>query len=271
MTFDLARYLARIDHAAEPPSVAALTALQTAQMRAIAFENTEVLLGGVPNLAPDAIWRKLVEERRGGYCLELNALFGAALTALGYTSRSVLGRVRMGAPTGGPRAHLAHLVALDGQDWLADTGFGGPGPAYPMPCGQEDPVDTPQGRYRLRHDPETGEEVLEREMPGAVWFSLYGFDRVPVTPPDVEAANVVCARWDLAPFPHHLMMSRLTEGGRYGLFDTALTGPQGQSRHLASAADLGTVLTDLFRLPSDPARDAALWLRIASAPLKAAV
>jgi len=271
MTFDLARYLDRINHAAEPPSVAALMALQTAQMLAIAFENTEVLLGRVPDLEPASIWRKLVEERRGGYCLELNALFGSALGALGYTSRPVLGRVRMGAPTGGPRAHLAHIVTLDGQDWLADTGFGGPGPAHPLPCDHSEPVDTPQGRYRLRHDPEAGEEVLEREMPGGVWFALYGFDRVPVTPPDIEAANVVCARWDLAPFPHHLMMSRLTTGGRYGLFDTALTGPQGQSRHLTSAAHLGTVLTALFGLPADLARDEAIWHRIAPEPLKEAV
>ncbi|PKP70283.1 MAG: hypothetical protein CVT82_07200 [Alphaproteobacteria bacterium HGW-Alphaproteobacteria-4] len=65
------------------------------------------LAGRLPGLAPHAVWRKSVLERRGGYCLELNALLGYALTALGFRAEPVLGRVRMGAAVGGPRTHLA--------------------------------------------------------------------------------------------------------------------------------------------------------------------
>lgn len=261
MSFDLAAYLTRIDHRAEAPSSAALAALQEAQLRAVPFENTGPLLGQVPDLSDTAIWTRLVSERRGGYCLELNRLFGAALIALGYRIRPILGRVRMGAPAGGPRTHLAHIVTVDGADWLADTGFGGPGPERPLRLGSVATQQDRLGRFRLRPDMDTGETVLERETPDG-WFGLYGFDAVPVTAPDVEAANVVCSRWTLSPFPRHLMLNRVTETGRVSLFDRHLTEDRG-ARELTSAEDLAFVLATLFALPADPAVD--LWNRIAPA------
>ncbi|EYD76159.1 N-hydroxyarylamine O-acetyltransferase [Rubellimicrobium mesophilum DSM 19309] len=182
MPFDLTGYLARIDHDPLPVSPEGLTALQIAQLRVIPFENSEPLLGRVPDLAPSAIWRKLVVEKRGGYCLELNTLLGQALEVLGYQATPILGRVRMGAASGGPRAHLAHIVTLDGTEWLVDAGFGGPGPEAPLMLGWEAPAEQGCGTYRLRPDAATGEQVLERQTPDG-WFALYGFDRVPVTAP----------------------------------------------------------------------------------------
>lgn len=90
------------------------------------------LLGAVPDLSDAAVWEKLIEARRGGYCFELNKLFGHALVALGFDVQPILCRVRMGAPAGGPRTHRAFIVSIGGVDWLADAGFGGPGPAEPL-------------------------------------------------------------------------------------------------------------------------------------------
>lgn len=134
MTFDLSTYLARIElpAAACPPTLAGLARLQHAQMSAIPFENLDPYLGAVPDLAPEAVWQKLVVARRGGYCFELNQLFGRALTELGFQVRPVLGRVRMGAPVASTRAHLAWIATVDGADYLVDTGFGGPGAIAPL-------------------------------------------------------------------------------------------------------------------------------------------
>jgi N-hydroxyarylamine O-acetyltransferase len=132
MTFDLSLYLKRLGLAAVPPGLDGLAALQAAQMRAIPFEAIDPLLGVVPDLAPGAIWAKLVLGGRGGYCLEQNALLGFALDALGHDATPVLGRVRLGAPEGGPRAHHAWIVTLPDGAYLVDAGFGGPGPAGPV-------------------------------------------------------------------------------------------------------------------------------------------
>lgn len=259
MDFDLSAYLARIGHRPAPPSAAGLAALQAAQLRAIPFENTEPFLGRVPDLSHGALRQKIVAAGRGGYCLELNRLFGGALAALGYAARPILGRVRMGAAAGGPRAHLAHVVTLAGRDWLADTGFGGPGPEHPLRLDTAGAQDDRLGRFRLRPDAATGETVLERATPDG-WFALYGFDAVPVTAPDIEAANVVCSRWALSPFPHHLMLNRVTADGRVSLFDRQVSDGEGQ-RALAGVDDLARVLATRFALPADTAP--ALWARLA--------
>jgi N-hydroxyarylamine O-acetyltransferase len=180
MTFDLSRYLDRIGLRAVPPGLAGLAALQAAQIRAIPFEAIDPLLGIVPDLTPDAIWTKLVLNRRGGYCLEQNALLAAALDALGYASQPVLGRIRLGAPEGGPRAHHALIVRLPEGEHLVDAGFGGPGPAGPVRLGDEAEQIIAGGRFRVTHDEGHGETVLETLTPDG-WHSLYGFDRATVT------------------------------------------------------------------------------------------
>lgn len=260
MSFDLPTYLARIGHEPLPVSAEGLAALQQAHLRAIPFENTEPLLGRIPDLDPDAIWRKLVIEKRGGYCLEVNDLFGQALDALGYDRRSILCRVRLGGPGGGPRNHLALIVTLDGQEWLADVGFGGREPEGPMPLGSDAAVVQPNGTFRVRREEGTGEEVLESETPQG-WFALYSFDRSPVASGDLLAASLVCAHWDKSPFPVHLIMSRFAPGGRVGLVDRTLELPAGP-KELKSAADLSEAITRIFGLPSDAGRDAAIWTRI---------
>lgn len=246
MDLRISDYLARIGHRPAPPSPAALRALQAAQLAAIPFENIDPFLGILPDLDDRAIWRKLVHAGRGGYCLELNALFGTALSALGYAATPVLGRVRMGAPTGGFRAHLAHVVRFGEAVFLADVGFGGPAPEAPMQIGQAGEQLDRLGRFRLRDDRVTGETVLERLTPEG-WFALYGFDLVPVTDADRIGANFLCTRLPHSPFPNHLMLNRVTAAGRSSLFDLRLTTPEGE-RTIASEADLARVLAGEFTL-----------------------
>ncbi len=265
MIFHLPDYLKRIglDRAEATPE--GLAALQAAQMRSITFENIEPLLGAVPDLEPAAIWRKLVAEERGGYCFELNTLFGAALKATGFTARRVLARVRNGAPEGGPRSHLAWLVETGGRTLLADTGFGGPGTVTPLDTAARAPQQTPSGLYRLREDEAAGELVLEKQV-GDDWFSLFGFDRVPVRDADVEAANVVCARWDKAPFPSHLMMARHGNGSRVSLFDLNFSqdiGGDVTRRVLSSRDELRACLEEHFAIACDREQIFLIWQKLA--------
>ncbi|MDN3720009.1 arylamine N-acetyltransferase [Roseibium salinum] len=152
MSFDLAPYLHRIGLESCSADLAGLRQLQSAQISAIPFENVLPFSGRVPDLAGESLWRKLVDERCGGFCFELNSLLGNALEAVGFTSRKVLARVRMGEAEGGARTHLAFVVALDGQEWLVDAGFGGRAPAEPVRIaeGEEQPIRDQV--YRIRFD-----------------------------------------------------------------------------------------------------------------------
>ena len=122
----LAEYLERIGHGWNVrPDLETLRSLHRAHVEAIPFEALDVQLSSVPSMEPNAIFNKLVGQRRGGWCYEMNGLFGEALQQIGFevtrvscgVMRHVGGEERRGT-------HLALLVRLDGEDWLADVGFG---------------------------------------------------------------------------------------------------------------------------------------------------
>lgn len=241
MTFELDKYLEKIKLAKPAPTAEGLAKLQKAQLSAIAFENIDPLRKVLPNLEPSALCRKILNDGRGGYCLELNGLFGLALEALGFRFEPILARVRMGRAQGGPRSHLAFLVNIEKTLWLADAGFGGPGASKPLllNCEQIQLID--HDVFRLKNDAETGETVVEKYHDND-WMALYGFDRAQVQHCDLEAANVLCStrsQYQFSPFPESLVMSRHTERGRIQLFNRTFTETRGyrQSKRTIDTVD----------------------------------
>jgi N-hydroxyarylamine O-acetyltransferase len=122
----LAAYLNRIHYTgSHQPTLATLRALHRAHLLAIPYENLDIHLGYTLTLDLYHIYHKIVEERRGGWCYEMNGLFAWALGELGFDVR-LLGS-SVGEPAqGGVDGDLDHLilqVRLD-QPWLADVGFG---------------------------------------------------------------------------------------------------------------------------------------------------
>lgn len=264
MAFDLPTYLDRIGLTDCAPTLAGLTTLQRAQMTSIPFENIDPFTGIVPDLALDAVWEKLVLSGRGGYCFELNALLGEALQAIGFDARPVLGRVRMGAPVGAARAHLAWIVHIDRRDCFVDAGFGGPGALAPLELVADAEQAAPNGRFQFRPDHQTAELVLERWTGGA-WFSLHGVSEDPFTPADVHAANFLCARWPEFSFVDNLLMSRHGPDGQVTLMNRAakLTGPDGvRIWTVETREELEALIAGPFGITTGAAILDTIWQRL---------
>jgi N-hydroxyarylamine O-acetyltransferase len=121
----LDRYFARIGFTGPPsPTLATLRAIHRAHLLAIPYENLDIHLGLRTTLDPEAMFTKLVDERRGGWCFEMNGVLGRVLETLGFTVRYLSGAV--GRAERGWRAqgnHLVLLVTLD-RPWIVDVGFG---------------------------------------------------------------------------------------------------------------------------------------------------
>ncbi|MCF8480899.1 MAG: arylamine N-acetyltransferase [Rhodospirillum sp.] len=270
MAFDLTRYLDRIGLTeTPPPTLEGLARLHWAQMTTLPFENIDPLIGRLPSLTDEDLEAKLITGGRGGYCVELNGLLARALPLLGFQSRPVLARVRLGAAQGGWRSHYAHLVSQDGQDWIIDTAFGRD--TYQAPLNLADPEEQAlgDGFFRQRPDHETGETVIERKKPDGSWFALYGFDRIPVAPPDIDAVNILSTHPAARMFPHHLMVAIAVPGGRLTLLDRThkrLVNGLEEVREITSRDDMGAVLTGPFRLTLDDALVAQVWERVLAAP-----
>jgi N-hydroxyarylamine O-acetyltransferase len=133
VTFDLEAYLTRIRLPAAPAAdVEGLATIQRAHRLVIPFENLDIRLGRGIRIGSDSVFAKLVTAKRGGYCFEHNRLFADALAAMGFTARPLLARVLLGTSGTPGLTHMLLLVTIDGQDWIADAGFGG-SYAPPMP------------------------------------------------------------------------------------------------------------------------------------------
>lgn len=99
----IARYLTRIkfdgqnarQKAASDP-LGFLTALQRHHMAHVAFESLSLHYARHRTLSldPQDLFEKIVDNGRGGYCMEVNNFFASILRSLGYTFFSIGARVR---------------------------------------------------------------------------------------------------------------------------------------------------------------------------------
>lgn len=118
-------YLARIGYSGPTePTADVLRQIHRAHMLSVPFENLNIALGREIVLNTDAFIHKLVEERRGGFCYELNGGFAALLEALGFKVTLLSARIPRQDGTETPEFdHLTLRVDLE-EPWLADVGFG---------------------------------------------------------------------------------------------------------------------------------------------------
>lgn len=85
------------------------------------FENLDVCLGLPISLDPSVVFKKIVHERRGGYCFELNELFAVILEQVGVTVHWLMARVLYGAAMVRPLSHEVLLVEAEEDRWVADA------------------------------------------------------------------------------------------------------------------------------------------------------
>jgi N-hydroxyarylamine O-acetyltransferase len=182
--FDLPRYLERIGLTGTP----SLAEVHRAHVTRIPFENLDPLVGIAVSLTPEALQRKLVHARRGGYCFEHNLLLKSALEALGARVQPMLARVRNGRPPEpvGPLTHLLLRVEHEGAVWHADVGFGQGTLLEPIPFGPGGPYE--QSGWSFRVAAEDDLLVLQTARDGG-WHDLYAFLPEPAVPIDIEVNN----------------------------------------------------------------------------------
>lgn len=119
-------YLQRIQYSGPlQANLATLQALQRAHLLHVPFENLDIHQGVPIQLDLSRFYRKVVEQQRGGFCYELNGLFGELLRQLGFAVDYVSARVASKEEQFNAEFdHLVLLVHLEEQSYLCDVGFG---------------------------------------------------------------------------------------------------------------------------------------------------
>lgn len=254
----LTAYLERVGWTAPVvPDLATLSALQRAHVEAIPFENLDVQFGRPPGRDPEAIFAKLVNARRGGWCYEMNGLFGRMLEEIGFAvtplSAGVMRQVRGDFALG---SHLCLMVSLD-RDYLVDVGFGATLPE-PMPIA-EGSLGHPPLLCSLERTADDywrfGEHVAASDEPFTFDFRAERAD---------EAQLDRMCGWlgsdAESPFVQNLIVQRRDGDRRLTLRGRVLSvlGESGEDKRvLGDADDLVRTLRDDFLL--DVTEAASLW------------
>lgn len=154
---NIERYLQRIEVAGQqPPDLTFLKTLHRQHLLHVPFENLDIHWGREILLDYVKLFNKLVHEKRGGFCYELNGLFYALLTQLDFPCYLV--EARMPQPEGvlSPAfEHMCILVQVQSEVYLCDVGFG-KGPVYPLRITSADMQISFNQFYRIKKDGEGG-------------------------------------------------------------------------------------------------------------------
>lgn len=251
-TPDLDAYFARIGYTgSRAPTLATLRALQWHHVLSVPFENLDVLLGRRISLDPASIARKIIADRRGGYCFEQNTLFCAVLRALGFPVTALLARVRWQIPgdTSTPLTHMILRVEAEGASWLADVGFGSMSLTAPLAFDTTAEQTTPHEPRRLWRD---GHHVTHQVRLGDAWHDVYRFSLEAPAPIDFELGNWFSCTHPQAHFVNHLVVARPRPTHRVTLYNRELTlrfrDGRTEKRELASPAELLATLAGQFDL-----------------------
>lgn len=136
---DINLYLQRINYNGSlAPNFETLCWLHRSHLLAIPYENLDIHLNRRIELNEAAFFNKLVLQKRGGWCFEMNGLFAWVLRELNFDVRLLAGSVRQEIQAETTDDHLVLLLQLE-RPYLVDVGFGD---------GFLEPLPLQEGEYR---------------------------------------------------------------------------------------------------------------------------
>ena len=246
---DLDAYLERINYnGSRVVNAETLRALQVAHLLSVPFENLSIHAGEPIVLDEDALFNKIVDHRRGGFCYECNGLFAGLLRALGFdVAMLAAGVAHAGGGFGPIFDHMTLMITLD-ERWLVDVGFG---ESFVEPLSLDSRSDQVQGTRAYRLVDQDSHLVLMLRNDIEDWQPQYRFKLQPYTFPDYEE---MCRFHQTSPESHftkNVVCSRATADGRItlsGMRFITTSGPQRarDERVLSSREEYDRVLRDEF-------------------------
>jgi N-hydroxyarylamine O-acetyltransferase len=193
------------------PNLETLTQLQTAHLKSIPFENLDIHWNRPIVLDEERFFEKIVSDRRGGFCYELNGLFNTLLQDTGFQTRLISARVFNGKEFGPEFDHAAIIVSIDGEEYLADVGFG-TFSAEPLRFLVDVEQNDPAGLFVIRRYDDKYFEVAKQN--DGLWTPEYVFEDIARRLSDFEA---MCDFQQYSPDSHFRkgkLCSIMTETGR---------------------------------------------------------
>eukprot|EP00094_Tigriopus_californicus_P009806 TCALIF_09454-PA protein Name:"Similar to nat Arylamine N-acetyltransferase (Mycobacterium smegmatis)" AED:0.44 eAED:0.44 QI:0/0.25/0.2/1/0.5/0.6/5/172/311 len=155
-----------------PPTTETLQRLQKLHQLSIPWENLDVVTGVPIDLSMETLYSKIVVNRRGGWCHELNCLYSWLLKQLGFDVTLVSSRFWVMGSWNREGDHMLILVKIptnQDQDltFISDVGWGEMRAfVEPLPLEADTVVTQINGHFRLMKDDLSQEWTLFNQKIG---------------------------------------------------------------------------------------------------------
>jgi N-hydroxyarylamine O-acetyltransferase len=150
-----------------------LKLLQRQHLLTVPFENLDIHWKRPIILDGSRFYDKIIGEKRGGFCYELNGLFYQLLTKIGFQNKIISAKVSKGnGDFGAEYDHLAIITRIENDEYLVDVGFGN-FTAEPLKFVLDVEQQDASGVFLIRKHDDKYFEVVKKDFDN--WRSEYIF------------------------------------------------------------------------------------------------
>ena len=226
--------------------------LQRQHLLTVPFENLDIHWKRPIVLDGNRFYDKIIGEKRGGFCYELNGLFYELLEEIGFQNKIISAKVSKGTGDFGVEYdHLAILTRIGNEEYLVDVGFGS-FTAEPLKFVLDVEQQDDNGVFMIRKIDGEYFEVVKKDVDG--WQSEYVFTTLKR---DLREFAEMCQFHQTSPESHFTrgkVCSLLTIEGRKTLTDEKfIETVEGQKKEITvdSAEQFNQILAREFYIKSN--------------------
>lgn len=187
----------------------------------VPFENLDVLNKNSETITPEFLLKKLVDEKRGGLCYEINPLIFLLLRDLGYDAVLVKGTVltENGWATDG--THVIVIVNLHGKQYVLDNGFGSNITRQPVEINGK-PVSAPAGCFRVVERVSEKGAIAYEKWENNEWTLKYAFHMKPIAWEELDRIKRVITESEQSAFNKQLLISQCLSDKTYSINESRM-------------------------------------------------
>ena len=247
---DINKYISRIGYEGKlSPNEECLKELHRCHLMSIPYEALDVQLGKRISLDLNKIFKKVIDNQRGGYCYELNYIFHWLLTKVGFENHLVSARIFDNEKIGPEFDHMAIVVKLNDL-WLVDVGYGD---LFITPLKIKTDIEQEDKfkLYKLIPDGKNDYLLLESLKSNVNWIRKYSFNLKPCLIDDFKDQHEYKQSSSDSYFVRNMICSLPNESGRKTILNNTFkirTGSVVREKQFTSQKELTQILENDFNI-----------------------
>ena len=249
---EIDRYLRRIRFSGTISlSSETLSGLQKAHLAAIPYENLDILNGIPLSVDPSVIYKKVIDNPRGGFCFELNGLFSELLSSLGFKVTSYLSRFLYNRPEELPLpTHRVLKVACGDGIFIADVGTFVDAPHSALRFVKDSIQSDGFQLYMYKEDPVLGQVLYQQDKQTGEWKKFYSFMEYPFSHNDFAASSFYTEKHPDSRFAKGPMISIKMDNDYFALYGYKMIRIKNDitCKQQIEEADFENILADIFHI-----------------------